>query len=195
MATTQKKRGGQRPASGSKKKSSTSTKSKSSASGRGKKKPQKRPFRREMWAFICLLLAVFSAFGYFRIEAIFIDFFCGLVKGLLGYGYWLTPPALLMCSWILAFHRGRPVRLRVSFALGLPLMFSCVLHGLLSQVLPWDQDFVKNLWDQGQLLASGGVLGGMLSQAAVQVFSKLGATIIYTMSFPTENDEIGRAHV
>ncbi|MFQ7855426.1 MAG: hypothetical protein ACLRIS_10120 [Flavonifractor plautii] len=43
----------------------------------------------------CLLLAIFSAFGYFHIQAIFIDFFCGLVKGLIGYGYWLLPP----CCW------------------------------------------------------------------------------------------------
>ena len=183
MATTQKKSGGKRATSGSRKKAPASSKAKSGVSGRGKKKPQKRPFRREMWAFICLMLAVFSMFGYFKIEAIFIDFFCGLVKGLLGYGYWLISPALLMCSCILAFHRGRPVRLRVAFALGLPLMFSCVLHGVLCQVLPWNQDFMKTLWDGGQMLSSGGVLGGVMAQGAVQVFSRLGSTVIYTMSF------------
>ena len=48
----------------------------------------------------CLLLAIFSAFGYFHIQAIFIDFFCGLVKGLIGYGYYLLPPALLGASGI-----------------------------------------------------------------------------------------------
>ena len=184
MATTQKKGGGQRSASGGKRKSSASTKSKSGVSGRGKKKqPQKRPIRREVWAFVCLLLAVFSAFGYFHIEAIFIDFFCCLIKGMLGYGYWLAAPALLLCSYVLAFHRGRPVRLRVSFALALPLMFSCIFHGLLCEVLPWNQDLMQSLWDQGQMLDSGGVLGGLMAQAAIQVFSRLGSTIIYTMSF------------
>ena len=60
-----------------------------------------------------MLLAIFAALGYFHIQAIFIDFFCGLVKGLIGYGYLLLPPMLLVASGILAFHRGRPVRLRV----------------------------------------------------------------------------------
>ena len=37
----------------------------------------------------------------------FIDFFCAVLKGLFGYGFWLVPPALLLASYILAFHRGR----------------------------------------------------------------------------------------
>ena len=194
MANTQKKSGGQRAASSSQRSnsggkrtasSSTASKSKSSASSRSKAAPknQKRPIRREVWAVVCLMLAVFGAFGYFKIEAIFIDFFCGLVKGLLGYGFWLMPPALLMCAFILAFHRGRPVRLRVFFALMLPLMFSCVLHGLLCEALAWDQEIAKTLWASGEALKSGGVLGGILGQGGVQVFSKLGSTIIYTLSF------------
>lgn len=64
---------------------------------------------------ICLLLAIFSAFGYFHMDALFINFFCGLVKGLFGYGFWLVPPALLLGSYILAFHRGRPVALRLTW--------------------------------------------------------------------------------
>lgn len=31
-------------------------------------------------------------------EAIFITFFVGLVKGLVGYGFWLVPPALAFGS-------------------------------------------------------------------------------------------------
>lgn len=84
----------------------------------------------------CLLLALFSALGYFHIEALFIDFFCGLVKGLIGYGFWLVPPALLLTSYILAFHRGRPVCLPVVCALLMPLMMACTVHGLTVQVLP-----------------------------------------------------------
>ena len=69
----------------------------------------------------CLLLALFSALGYFHIEALFIAFFCGLVKGLIGYGFWLVPAALLLTSCNLAFHRGRPVCLPVVCALLVPL--------------------------------------------------------------------------
>ena len=111
MATTQKKTtGGSRAASG---RSGTASRS----GGSRKKAPAPRPIRREVGAVVCLLLAIFSAFGYFHIQAIFIDFFCGLVKGLIGYGYWLLPPMLLVASGILLFHRGRPVRLRVWCAL------------------------------------------------------------------------------
>jgi len=132
---------------------------------------------------VCLFLAIFGAFGYFHIEAVFINFFCGFVKGLVGYGFWLTPPALLLCSYVLMFHRGRPVRLRVAFALALPLMFSCVVHGLLCEPLPWGKDIVNTLWIGGENLSCGGALGGIMAQFAVQVFSRLGSTIIYSMAF------------
>ena len=50
---------------------------------------------------MCLALALFAALGYFHIQAIFIDFFSGLLKGLLGYGFWLMPPALLLAACML----------------------------------------------------------------------------------------------
>ena len=184
MATTQKKSGGQRSSgsgsskssSGGKRSASTASKAKSTGS-RKAVEPQRRPIRREVWAVICLFLALFAGFGYFKIEAVFIDFFCGLLKGLLGYGFWLMPPALLLCSYILFFHRGRPVRLRVFCALCLPLMFSCVVHGLLDGALPWDGQLAKTLWEDGQALKCGGVLSGVLAQFGVQVFSRLGSTL------------------
>ena len=103
MARTQSKSGGGRSSSGGRRTSASGGKR---ASSRKSTAPAPRPFRREAGAAVCLLLAVFSAFGYFHMEAIFIDFFCGLIKGLLGYGFWLMPPALLWGSYILAFHRG-----------------------------------------------------------------------------------------
>ena len=92
MATTQKKKGGSRAASSGGRRtasSSSSSRSRSSTSGSRKKQPPQpahQPFRREIGAVACLLLALFSALGCFHIEALFIDFFCGLVKGLIGYG-------------------------------------------------------------------------------------------------------------
>ena len=191
MATTQKKSSGQRAstaggskASSSGKRSASSVSSKAKSGGSRKAvEAQRRPIRREVWAVICLFLALFCAFGYFNIEAVFIDWFCGLLKGLLGYGFWLMCPALLLCTYILALHRGRPVRLRVFFALCLPLMFSCVIHGLLDSALPWDGQLIQTLWADGEALKCGGVLGGILAQFGVQVFSRLGSTIIYALAF------------
>ncbi|MEA4932778.1 MAG: DNA translocase FtsK, partial [Lawsonibacter sp.] len=144
--------------------------------------PAPRPFRREAGAVVCLLLAIFASFGYFHMEAIFIDFFCALLKGLLGYGFWLVPPVLLLGAYILAFHRGRPVRMRLTCALLLPLVFSGLLHGLLADQHPWDGALVKALWTSGQALQSGGAVGGLLAQGFVSLFTDLGCTIIFAMA-------------
>ncbi len=176
MASTRKKTGGgSRTAASSKSKNTkSSTRTRTSA-------PAPRPFRREAGAVVCLLLAVFASFGYFNMEAIFIDFFCGILKGLLGYGYWLVPPVLLLGAYILAFHRGRPVRLRLTCALLLPLMLAGLLHGILVKPMAWDGNLLKSLWSTGEALKSGGVLGGILAQACVMLFTSLGSTIIFAM--------------
>ena len=92
MATSQKKTGGSRSASsssGGRRTASSSSKSKSGSSRSRKQPPAPahRPFRREVGAGICLLLAIFTIFGCFRIQALFIDALCGLIKGLIGYGF------------------------------------------------------------------------------------------------------------
>ena len=186
MATTQKKSGGSRTASSSgKRTASSSSKSKTGTKTgtRGKSAPPSpRPFRREVGAVVCLLLAVFAAFGYFNMKAIFIDFFCGLLKGLLGCGFWLVPPALVLGAYILAFHRGRPVRLRLTCALLLPLTFSGLVHGLMVKPLPWDANLLKALWSSGSALKSGGAVGGLLAQCCVSLFTSLGCTILFAMA-------------
>ena len=131
---------------------------------------------------ICLLLAIFSTFGYFHIQAIFIDFFCGLVKGLIGYGYWLLPPMLLAASGILLFHRGRPVRFRVCCALLTPVLFGCLLHLILAKgAYAWNLELVKTLWSQGEALNSGGVVSGVLALGLTAVFSKIGAGVVLAL--------------
>ena len=93
------------------------------------KKPQPRPIRREVGGVVCLVLALCVFVSYFGISAIFIDWLAVLIKGLLGYGYWLFGPALVLAGCILLFHHGRPVTLRVTSALLLPVLFG--LDGVL----------------------------------------------------------------
>ena len=131
---------------------------------------------------VCLLLAIFSAFGYFHVQAIFIDVFCGLVKGLIGYGYWLLPPMLLVASGILLFHRGRPVRFRVCCALLTPVLFGCLFHLLLAKgPYEWKLELIKTLWTQGEGMQSGGVVSGLVALALTAVFSKIGAGVIIVL--------------
>ena len=174
---TQKKTGGTRTA-GRRSSSNYSGRRTAPQGKSGSKGRQTQPYRREAGAVVCLLLAIFAGLGYFNMEAIFIDLFCGLIKGLLGYGFWLMPPALLLCSYVLMFHRGRPVRLRVTCALLLPLILSCFLHVLLAQPLEWDAQLWGSLVESGKALQSGGGLGGVLGQGLVSLFTKIGASIV-----------------
>lgn len=193
MATAQKKSsGGKRaaPRSGTKRSGGTSRASsgagKSRASGGSRKKSgasAPKPIRRGVGALICLLLAIFAALGYFQVKALFIDFFVGGVKGLIGYGFLLLPPMLLVASGILAFHRGRPVQLRVWCTLLLPVVFGALLHLLLAKgTYAWDLKLFQTLWKEGEALQSGGVVSGILALSFGAIFSKFGAGIVFLLT-------------
>ena len=160
-----------------------STGRRTSSSGKSSRAPRKkapRPVRREVGAVVCLLLAFFAAFGYFNVHALFIDFFAGLLKGLFGYGFFLACPMLLVAAYILAFHRGRPVRLRLWCALLVPVVVGAILHLLLSKsALSWGWGMFPDLWESGRALQSGGAVSGLLAFAFAQVFSKVGAGVIF----------------
>ena len=148
---------------------------------KGKKAaPAPKPFRREVGAVVCLLLAFFGAIGYFKTdEGAFIALFCDLLKGLCGYGFYIAPPALLAGAVILAFHRGKPVRLRVTSVLLLPMLAGAVLHLFLcGRGYAWGWDLFGRLWEDGLETVSGGVLGGVLAEAFRFAFSKVGATVV-----------------
>lgn len=168
-------------------KSSTSKSSASrSGSSRSKKpaQPQKRPIRREVGGVVLLVLALFAAVSYFGVSAIFIDWFAALLKGLFGYGYWLAAPAMLLASLILLFHHGRPVQLRTTCALLLP-----VLLGTLGHLLSCKEEFASSLgvlpklWTSGNALSSGGAVSGALAVGSAAVFSRLASIIIFTVLF------------
>ena len=120
-----------------KKKSTTSKKSGGKSSSSAKKSgkqtasqpPQEPvvPIRREVGAVIFLFLAVFVAISYFRSEGSFIMFFANLLKGLVGWGYWLSAASFLLTAFILGFHKGRPVMLRSICALLLPVLMAAIV--------------------------------------------------------------------
>ncbi len=143
-------------------------------------KPQSKPFRREVGAVVCLLLAFFAAFGYFNVHALFIDFFVGLLKGLFGYGFWLAPPMLLVAAYVLGFHRGRPVRLRLWCTLLLPLVFGCILHLFLFEgEASWSFKLFAQFWTSGRVMESGGAISGVIAFLFVLVFSKIGSMVVF----------------
>ncbi|NCB62431.1 MAG: DNA translocase FtsK [Clostridia bacterium] len=168
--------------SGGKRTSSSTSGKRTSTSGAKKKKNQKaaKPIRRGVGAVVCLVLAFFAVFGYFNIDAVFINLFCTLLKGLFGYGFWFAPPMLLVGSYILAFHRGRPVRLRLACALLLPLVLGAILHLVLNHTeYVWEWKLFAALWTDGVAVKSGGVISGILALACTKAFSGLGSGLIF----------------
>ena len=148
------------------------------------KKPQPRPIRREVGGVVCLILALCVFVSYFGISAIFIDWLAVLIKGLLGYGYWLFGPALVLAGCILLFHHGRPVTLRVTSALLLPVLLGTLCHMLLvKEAYASSIGIIPAMWKDGVALKCGGVISGALGQGAVAVFSKIASIIIFTVLF------------
>ena len=185
MASAQKKsnaRGGSSGRSGSGKSTQgkrTQSQSKGKQAKGGASAPAKRPIRREVGGVICLLLAFFGAIGYFDVEALFIDLFRDLFQGLFGYGYYLVPPVLLLAAYILLFHRGRPVRLRLTSALSVPVLVGAILHLILSRAeLAWDGKLLGQLWTTGQAGSSGGAVSGLIGMALESAVSQIGALVV-----------------
>ena len=148
---------------------SESTKKKTAPAGSKQKTPQKKPVRREVWALVLLALSLFVTVSYFDGEAVIVNWIAKLLKGVLGYGYWMMAPALLITGIILLFHHGRPIYLRISCALLLPLIGSSLCHMIL--VAPMTSEhIIKDLWNMGLIVKSGGVLAGGLAIIFVKLF-------------------------
>ena len=150
-----------------------------------KKPPQKQPIRREVTGGVLLVLALCVFVGYFGVNALFLDFFAKLLKGLFGYGYWLAGPALVLAGLILIFHRGRPVQLRTTCALLLPPLFGCLTHLVFCKKV-YEPSFFKMLgaiWADGVALESGGAVSGVLANGSAAVFSSLASVILFTVLF------------
>ena len=173
----------------SSRKSSSGTKSKNNKTTGSKVKAGSgpAPIRREVGAVVCAFLGIFSIIGFFHVDALFIALLCGLVKGIIGWGFYLFPPALLMCAFILGFHRGRPVALRVTATLLLPVLMGAILHLLFCKTaFSFDGSFailLKDLYLQGHAMACGGVLCGLASMGMEAMFSVYGAFPVLLAGF------------
>ncbi len=137
-----------------------------------------RPIRREVGGTVCLLVGLLSCIGYFTVDAWFIRFFCGFIKGLVGWGFYIFPPALILAGITLLFHRGRPVALRVTFALLLPLLLGAFAHLIFADAVYQElgDGLVRGLYETGMELQSGGFLAGLLAvllRSAVSIYGAL----------------------
>ena len=127
---------------------------------------------------LLLALGVFMVISYFSTEGEVVAFFANLVKGLVGWGFWLTVPAFLFAGGLLLIKNEEPVGYRVFCALLLPPIFSGMAELLHSTEIPQPfhlQSSFQTLYSTGKLMDSAGVLGGYLGKVLNSALSIYGA--------------------
>jgi S-DNA-T family DNA segregation ATPase FtsK/SpoIIIE len=130
------------------------------------------------WGVVLLALGIFMIISYFSNDGKVVAFFANLVKGLVGWGFWLTVPAFLYAGVILLFEREHPVGHRVTCALLLPTIFAGMaelIHPAEVDIFSRIQTPVRHLYSTGKMMDSAGVLGGYLGKLLVRAFSIYGA--------------------
>jgi S-DNA-T family DNA segregation ATPase FtsK/SpoIIIE len=117
--------------------------------------------------------------GYWDNTGEFIKIFRDLVSGLIGSGFFALAPALIICAAILCFHKGRPVKLRVTCALLLPVVIGATVH-LFASEEPYVLSFARigDMWKDGRAQEAGGALAGGISELFAFLFGKAGAAIV-----------------
>ena len=142
------------------------------------------PAKRMIGAVVCLFLSLFSFIGYFDVDAWFITYFCGFIKGIVGWGYYIFPPALLACSCSLFLSKDKPVAFRTVSALMTPLFLGAVYHLFSAGAdAELSTTVFKTLYTSGKAMASGGVLSGFLSVGLKSAVSIYGAMPVFLLGF------------
>ena len=162
-----------------KKKTNTKSAPKKSAAKSAPVKEKKPGSGSVVWGVVCLVIAALALIGFFTDEGIVVVYFCAFLKGVLGYGFWLFPFALIWCAVLLFMKKP----LRTIPVVLLPLLFGALLHLLLASGTMTDGGFskaVSALYTNGKDLLSGGVLGGGLAallRAAISVYGAVAVVI------------------
>lgn len=140
------------------------------------------PVPRAVGSILCFFLGLFCFIGYFDVDAWFITYFCGFIKGLIGWGYYVFPPALLMCAWSLGFSKGRPVTFRIVSALLVPI-FLGALYQMFSQSTDTEmsKQVFSTLYTSGKIMVSGGVISGLFALVLKPAVSIYGAVPVFLL--------------
>ena len=131
---------------------------------------------------VCLLLALCVLVSYFQVDALLLTVIAKVLKGTLGYGYFLAAPALLAAAVIQLRHQGRPVILRTTCTLLVPLLSGMLCHLLLCRTAyELGSGLLPQLWKDGQTLTCGGVVAGGLALGSEALLSKVVSIIIFVV--------------
>ena len=131
---------------------------------------------------VCLLLALCVLVSYFNVDALLLTFIAKALKGLLGWGFYLAAPALLGAALIQLRHQDRPVVLRTTCTLLLPLLVGVLCHLLLCRTAyELGSGLLPRLWADGQALTCGGVVAGGLALGSEALVSKVVSIVIFVV--------------
>ena len=141
-----------------------------------------QPIRREVGAMVLLFLGIIAVIALFPSEGWLVDGWRALIGGLFGWGYYIAAFSILWGAYILGFHRGRPVRMRLVCVLLLPLVFGAFVHALWND---YDGAQLSRLWRAGCELSEhcGGVLAGLIGFVLRKALSRVGAFILLVAAF------------
>ena len=153
--------------------------SKGGARGKGGKQTPARPVRREIGAFVCLFLGIFTVLCCFHVNAVVLNLMASLFKGTIGAGFYILPFSFLLGFLILLLHDGRPVALRVTCAFLLAATIGALAYVFSGgSELEWSWEMFGELWDGGISGAGGGILSGFLAELLSAVISRIGTAIV-----------------
>ena len=155
---------------------------------KGKKAPPKpeppayNGMARLIGGIVCLLLALCVLVSYFDVDALLLTFIAKALKGTLGCGYYLAAPALLGVAVIQLRHQGRPVILRTTCTLLVPLLAGVLWHLIFCRTAyELGGGLLPLLWKDGQTLGCGGVVAGGLALGSEALVSKVVSIIIFVV--------------
>lgn len=190
MATSSSKK-----KTGTAKKSAPAAKKPASAPKRQTAAPKKQPAAKAApaaaptaptwpYALVCIILSLLAFLGLFHAEGVVIDGFAGFLCGIMGWGFWAFPFAMLLLAWVFVRNPHRHFGLRVTAALLIAPLFGTIVHLMVCRVAFTAQTFgaiVGQLYDGGKALTSGGVISGgvgYLLKAGISVYAALPLTMI-----------------
>lgn len=179
--------------SSSKKKTGTAKKS-APAAKKSASAPKKQPAAKAApapaptaptwpYALVCIILSLLAFLGMFHAEGVIIDGFAVFLCGIMGWGFWAFPFAMLLLAWIFVRNPREHFGLRVTAALLIAPLFGTIVHLMVCRVAFTAQTFgaiVGQLYDGGKALTSGGVISGgvgYLLKAGISVYAALPLTM------------------
>ena len=131
---------------------------------------------------VCALLALCVLVSYFNVDALLLTWIARVLRGTLGWGYYLTAPALAAVAVIQLGHKGRPVILRTVCVAVLPLLIGVLCHlALCRTAYEFGSGLAGKLWADGQALRCGGVVAGGLAVGCETLLSKVVSIIVFVV--------------